>query len=85
MVLLHMGTHLEGEELVSLLLEASDDLAHKVALHAVGLDHDVSALHDCCSAIACGEKGEQKKEGGCIKIELEGGNLVLVEDRLFVG
>lgn len=38
-------TYLEGGKLVPLLLEASDDLAHEVALHAVRLDHDVSALH----------------------------------------
>lgn len=37
--------YLEGGKLVALLLEASDDLAHQVALHAVRLDHDVSALH----------------------------------------
>lgn len=37
--------YLESGELVPLLLEASDDLAHQVALDAVRLDHDVGALH----------------------------------------
>jgi hypothetical protein len=35
---------LHGDELVSLLLEALDDLADEAALHAVGLDGDEAAL-----------------------------------------
>ena len=42
--------YLECGELVALLLEASDDLAHQVALHAVRLDHDVGALHGAAHA-----------------------------------
>lgn len=42
--------YLESCELVTLLLEASDNLPHQVALHAVRLDHDVSALHDAAAA-----------------------------------
>lgn len=48
--------YLEGDELVALLLEASDDLAHQVALHAVRLDHDVSALHGAANANATGTR-----------------------------
>lgn len=46
--------YLECRELVALLLEASDDLAHKVALDAVRLDHDVSALHGAAKDIRNG-------------------------------
>ncbi len=36
--------HLEGDKLVALGLEASDDVADEAALHAVGLDRDERAL-----------------------------------------
>lgn len=40
-----VGLYLERGELVALLLETADDLAHQVALHAIRLDHYVRALH----------------------------------------
>ena len=39
------GSHLEGVQLVSLLLEAADNFTDEAALDAVRLDHDVGLLH----------------------------------------
>jgi len=38
------GHHLEGYEVVTPILEALDDATNKVALDAIWLDHNVSAL-----------------------------------------
>lgn len=54
--------YLEGGELVPLLLEASDDLADQVALDAVGLDHDVGALH---GAVIFQAKRQELKDSTC--------------------
>lgn len=40
-----VGLYLQRRELVALLFKTTDDLAHQVALHAIRLDHNVSALH----------------------------------------